>query len=419
MNWLEKKHLTLKSTIFLLVFFFSSTVKSGPPPYPQDLGTPNILEPILTIGGVYGSELGQFNEPHGVDISDSGQILITDTHNNRICIINPKFQMLNCVKPQKKTEQLNSPMNAKWLSSNQFLVADTGNKRILKLDTNGNILNSTKQNLELNISEPTGLATIDHRIYASDKSNQKVYIFDKDLQLIKSFGVAGDGDGQFVDPSSIATNGRDRLYVADSYNNRIQVFDVDGNFIRKFGDWGSFTGLLANPTSVSYSNNIIFVADLINHRVQGFDEKGNYVLQWGRHPIINHEGNGRLHYPEQIAVSKDGGLAIVCEPFEHRCQVFDILKSTKVVKVDDKAWWDKNGRFHYGARPVASAGLLAISEPDTHSVLVFDIREQTPRFIARVGGQGRDLGSMVKPSGVAISSDGSTLYVSDSGNFRL
>lgn len=405
--------------IILTMILEVRIVHAGPPPYPEDLGVPNILHPVKVIGGHIGSKIGEFNEPHGVDFASDGRVLITDMHNNRICLLSASLQPDRCIKPLDVANQLNSPTIAKWFSHDSFLVVDTGNRRIVELDLEGNIVQMTKEVTGFGMNEPTGVTILGNRIFVADKSEQRIYILDHNLHFISSFGGPGDEDGQFVDPSSITSNGIDHIIVADSYNNRVQIFDHNGRFVYKFGDWGSFTGLLANPSSVSYSNGIIFVSDLINHRIQAFKEDGSYLLQWGRHPIVNHEGDGRLHYPAQIAVNQNGRVAIVCEPFEHRCQVFDIMHVSNVVKVDDRAWWDKNGRFHYGARPTVSQGLLAISEPDTHSVLVFNITGQEPRLVARIGGQGRELGNMVKPSGVAMSPDGAMLYVSDSGNFRI
>jgi hypothetical protein len=61
---------------------------------------------------------------------------------------------------------------------------------------------------------------------------------------------------------------------------------------------------------------------MINHRIQVFDKEGEFLYQWGRHPPTAHEGHGRIHYPLGISAAPDSKHAIVCEPFENRCQVF-------------------------------------------------------------------------------------------------
>lgn len=398
--------------IFLIVALTNPLI-AGPPPYPEDLAEPNILSPRMTIGG-YGNEIGQFNEPHGIDFAKDGRVAIVDKHNNRVCILDRSYTVTHCVSDS--TNPLNAPTHAIWIGTDRLAVSDTGNGRVVVMTDNGKVIAETGPGL---LHEPTGISLLDGKVYVADRAGQKIGIFDRSLSYISSFGEPGNGQGQFIDPSSITTDGVKHIFVADSYNNRIQVFGGEGKFENEFGDWGSFTGLLANPSSVHYSNGLVFVTDLINHRIQVFNENGDYAMQWGRHPVINHEGEGRLHYPSQIAVAPDGEEAIVCEPVEHRCQIFDILSATKLVKVDDQAWWDKNGRFHYGARPSITPDVLAISEPDTHSVLIFDVSTDDVRFVGRVGGQGRAIGSLVKPSGVAINAETNTLYVSDSGNFRL
>ena len=60
---------------------------------------------------------------------------------------------------------------------------------------------------------------------------------------------------------------------------------------------------MATPSGVFCAGDRVFVADLINHRIQIFDPNGDYKYQFGRHPVIGHEGNGRVHYPSRVAVA--------------------------------------------------------------------------------------------------------------------
>jgi tripartite motif-containing protein 71 len=257
------------------------------------------------------------------------------------------------------------------------------------------------------------------RIVVVDRGNERIQLFSRTGQILAVVGKFGFGNGEFNYPSGVAMDSRGRIFVADSYNNRIQRFDASGRFERHWGEWGSYSGLFATPTGLAFADNKLFVTDLINHRVQVFDVDGKYLFQWGRHPPTGHEGNGRLHYPTTIATAKSGKWSVVCEPFEYRCQVFSSLSLAAAKNVDDKAWWDKGARFHYGARVKSTGALLTIAEPDTHSVLVFDNSFETPQLITRIGGQGRDVGSFIRPSGMAIDEAKGQIIVSDGGNHRL
>jgi len=67
-------------------------------------------------------------------------------------------------------------------------------------------------------------------IYVSDGYvNSRVAKFDKDGNIVSSFGEPGSGPGQFNTPHTIAADAKGNIYVGDRGNARIQVFDENGN----------------------------------------------------------------------------------------------------------------------------------------------------------------------------------------------
>ena len=70
-------------------------------------------------------------------------------------------------------------------------------------------------------------------IFVSDGYiNSRVAMFDKNGNIIGSFGEPGTGQGQFNTPHTIAIDAQDNIYVGDRGNGRIQVFDNSGKFLR-------------------------------------------------------------------------------------------------------------------------------------------------------------------------------------------
>ena len=58
----------------------------------------------------------------------------------------------------------------------------------------------------------------------ADYSNHRVCVFSPDgSELVRSWGVKGNGDGQFAYPTALAASGR-HLYVMDA-SDRVQVFE--------------------------------------------------------------------------------------------------------------------------------------------------------------------------------------------------
>ena len=58
--------------------------------------------------------------------------------------------------------------------------------------------------------------------------------FDREGNLVDSWGTVGSGDGQFLHAHGITVDLQDNVYVSDGENCNIQKFDSYGNFITKW-----------------------------------------------------------------------------------------------------------------------------------------------------------------------------------------
>jgi sugar lactone lactonase YvrE len=100
----------------------------------------------------------------------------------------------------------------------------------------------------------------DGEVYVSDGYGQcRVHRFDKQGNLVDSWGEKGEGPGQFVLPHDVLVdtsgNGqRDRVLVCDRTNRRIQIFDRAGGFV---GEWRD----LRSPQQVFIRDGAIYTAD--------------------------------------------------------------------------------------------------------------------------------------------------------------
>jgi len=73
----------------------------------------------------------------------------------------------------------------------------------------------------------------DGNIFVSDGyNNSRVAKFTKDGDFVKSIGSRGPAPGQFNTPHTIASDAKGNIYVGDRGNQRIQVFDPDLNPVR-------------------------------------------------------------------------------------------------------------------------------------------------------------------------------------------
>ena len=118
-------------------------------------------------------------------------------------------------------------------------------------------------------------------LIVADYDNDKLIVFDKDLQYSHTIGEAVEGEGQFCGPCGVVCNKAGRLFVADRYNHRIQVFQFSGEFVTTFGTEGSKDGEFDEPLQLLLSSTgLLFVCDLNNKRVQVFNTQHDNQFQY-------------------------------------------------------------------------------------------------------------------------------------------
>jgi DNA-binding beta-propeller fold protein YncE len=150
-------------------------------------------------------------------------------------------------------------------------------------------------------------------VYVADTANNRVQKFDANGRFLLKWGGKGTGDGQFAftgdapDGFGIAVDGSGAVYVADTNNNRIQKFDPNGQLLRTWGGAGSGDGQFNRPFDIAAdATGNIYVADGINHRVQKFDPNGQFLLKWGGEGT----GNGQFQYASGVTVDGPGNVYV-------------------------------------------------------------------------------------------------------------
>jgi sugar lactone lactonase YvrE len=86
-----------------------------------------------------------------------------------------------------------------------------------------------------------------------ERNPARLLKFNKDGELLKVFGEMGSGPGQFLQPHALAMDSRGRLFVGDRGNNRVQIFDQDLNFIDMWYQFSRPSGLDIDHNDVLYS----------------------------------------------------------------------------------------------------------------------------------------------------------------------
>lgn len=158
------------------------------------------------------------------------------------------------------------------------------------------------------LESPVG-STVDDsgNVYVVDSSQHRIFKFTPSGQLLLSWGVIGEADGQLNRPVDIVVGSDDHLFVLDAGNNRVQKFDTNGNHLLSFGSTGINNGEFMAPTAITADGDgHIYVSESgLFARVQKFNLMGGFVDKFG-----GISGAGALLAPKGLAITSDNTLLI-------------------------------------------------------------------------------------------------------------
>lgn len=164
----------------------------------------------------------------------SKEIFVTDRWNHCVHVFsNEGVYLRNGCKVK-----LQSPEDIVIGSNDTLIICDTGNNRILIINSQtGDVLSTIGKN---NLSIPTSVTVSGKNIIVADSGNNRVKIFDMVDGLIREIGSLGSSKGQFRSPEVVAVDCLGLILVGDAGNARIQVFQPDGTFVRILGNKEGF-----------------------------------------------------------------------------------------------------------------------------------------------------------------------------------
>ena len=254
----------------------------------------------------------QLNSPSGVAIDDKGNIIIADSFNNRIRIVDARTGIISTVAGTGEQgcsgddglavrAQLSGPTGLALSADGALFIADSGNHRIRKLDRAQQIIVTVAGSgiageagdgglaVQAELNDPSGVA-VDRNghLLIADTMNNRVRRVDAASGIMSTVagtgeeGFDGDGDSatlaRLMQPSGIAVDAEGAVYLSDTFNNRIRRIDgVSGIITTVVGTdlrGHSINGMLAetaplnNPMGLTRDSlGNLLVADSGNHCV--------------------------------------------------------------------------------------------------------------------------------------------------------
>lgn len=302
----------------------------------------------------------QLGNPYAVAVDGAGNEYVADNQNNVIRKITPAGVISTVAgnalaKPGYSGEggpatsaQLNDPRGVAVTAAGDILISDTGNQRVRWIDHNFGTITTIAGNgiAGYNGDGPATGSSLNYPRGVAIDSGGKVYIADTGNNRVRQVGAsvlstyAGNGTaGYYGDggpatssilngPRGLAFDGPGNLYISDGNNNRVRKVAAGTGIITTVA--GNGTAGLAGDTNLATSAALdhpfglaidasgnLFIADVRNQRIRLVDTKGiisSVVATCGT--ATGYSGdNGpaafaQLNYPYGLAVNSSGVLFI-------------------------------------------------------------------------------------------------------------
>ncbi len=145
----------------------------------------------------------------------------------------------------------------------------------------------------------------------------RIEILDSAGQVVDAFGTQGDAPGEFqfqppdlpfFGAGDLAFASDGRLYVADTYNNRVQIFDPELNFLTEVANNPDDQNVLIAPTGIALdeTNDRFFVTSSTEGALDVYAMDGTFLERWG----IDGPGGVFFSQPTDVVVAADGSVYV-------------------------------------------------------------------------------------------------------------
>ncbi|PYX21679.1 MAG: 6-bladed beta-propeller [Acidobacteria bacterium] len=247
------------------------------------------------------------------------------------------------------------------------------------------------------------------RVIVSDPGAIGVHVFDFAGKKYKFLSRADDTKNPMLAPQCVAVDANDSIYVTDSEAGKVFVFDANGKYQRVIGSLKGGEGYFKRPTGIAVDSKAqrIYVTDTLRDKIFMLDMEGSVLQTFGK----NGRGEGEFNYPTELRL--DGDNLIVVDAMNFRVQVLD-----------------RSGQFRFAIGGIGDSsgtmfrpkGVGVDSEGDLYVVDglwgMVQVFNRQGDLLYYFGGKGTEAGEFQLPTGLSIDSQ-DRIFVVDSFNRRI
>ena len=254
------------------------------------------------------------NYPYGIAYNSQEEMIISEQFGDRVSIFKIRGQgkIRTFGSHGDRPHEMISPAGIATDDADNIYVSS--DHKLQKFTSRGELIKCTgeKGKKEGEFNNPRGLTLYNNEVYVCDCNNNRIQIFDLNLNFVRSIGSCGKERDKFTEPSDVKFDTAGNMYVAEWGNGRVQVMDKSGQFIQKFGEEE-----LKRPSGLHIVDKYVYVSDWSDHFIAVYETSGQFITSFGRCG----QNEGEYYRPYCITSCVDGYI-YVCDRLNNRVQIF-------------------------------------------------------------------------------------------------
>jgi DNA-binding beta-propeller fold protein YncE len=247
------------------------------------------------------------------------------------------------------------------------------------------------------------------RVLVTDPGAKGIHVFDFAQHKYKFIERRDKRKDPMLAPQCIAVDGQDNIYITDSESGKIFVFEPSGKYQRSIGSLKGGEGYFKRPTGIAVDSAAqrIYVTDTLRNKVYILDMEGHVLNSLGKHGAEK----GEFNFPTELRL--EGQELLVVDAMNFRVQAINLSGQFDyaVGQVGDGI----GSMFRPKGIGVDSEGHIYESEAVSGIVQVFD---RDGQLLYYFGQRGTGFGEFRLPAGLFIDHS-DRVYVVDSYNARV
>lgn len=273
----------------MLVEVNGKPLRGSPFPIFVTVSPTQLRSPVRVIKGL--------NKPQGIAFNSKGEMILSEASPTSQVTIRDKFGKRLA---QLKGWKLNNPYGVAVDNEDNIYVSEYSANRVAKFDGEGNYVKSIgNKGPELGkFNFPRSILMFGGRLYVCDGANNRVQVFDKQLQYLDVLSDARMSKST----TTIAASYKDNLLFVSGTGipGGIQVFKTDHSFV------SSIQFVCPSALCFNDEQNVLYVADSHQKCICVFRLDGQLITKL----CLDQNEEGQLEYSYGIAIDQNGFLYV-------------------------------------------------------------------------------------------------------------